>query len=237
MRLPALVVLTGTGLLFTAGCFGAPFADDQLSAVLTRMDETSATFKGLTADIKKIAHTEVINADQIDTGTFTVKRVGRGKELQMLLDLKEPDAKKILVTGTKAQEYILKNPTEVQEYDLGRKFRGMFDQFLLLGFGSNSAELRSAYTVKLGQPATDMVAGEKTTKILLVPKSEEMRQHIKQCELWISDARGITVQQKFYTGGGDYHLVTYTNIAINPKIGDLTLNLPHGVKTVKPLKD
>ena len=40
-----------------------------------------------------------------------------------------------------------------------------------------------------------------------------------------------------YTGGGDYQLATYTNIAMNPKLPDLKLDLPRGVKVRKPLKD
>jgi outer membrane lipoprotein-sorting protein len=157
--------------------------------------------------------------------------------MQMLVDIKQPDAKRVLVTGSKALVYILKNPKEAQEYDLTKKFRGMLDQYLLLGFGSNSRDLQAAYTMKLGQPPSETVAGEKTTKIELLPKSAEMLAQIKKCELWISDAKGIVVQQKLYTGGGDYQLATYTNQVTNPAIGELSLNLPKGVKITKPLKD
>jgi outer membrane lipoprotein-sorting protein len=113
----------------------------------------------------------------------------------------------------------------------------MFDQFLLLGFGSNSSDLRDAYTVRLGQPASEIVGGEKTTKIELIPKSQEMLASLKKSELWISDSKGIAVQQKMYTGGGDYVLATYTNMAVNPSLPDLKLDLPRGVKVKKPLKD
>lgn len=228
-------------LIFTAcpgamPMFGAPSAEDPLSAVLTRMDHAAATFKGLKADIKKVAHTEVINVDDIDVGTIMVKRGAKSRDLQMLVEFTQPEAKKLLVVGTKAQLYLLTNPKEVQDFDLTRKFRGMFDQFLLLGFGSNTAELRDAYTVRLGQPESETVGGEKATKIELIPKSKEMLASLKKSELWISDSKGIAVQQKMYTGGGDYILATYTNMVINPSLPDLTLHLPRGVKTVKPLK-
>jgi outer membrane lipoprotein-sorting protein len=201
------------------------------------MDKTAVTFKGLRADMKKVAHNNVIDVDETDIGTITVKRGARPKDLQMLVDIKQPDAKRVLVTGSKAWFYIVKNPNEVQEYDLTRKFRGMLDQYLLLGFGSNSRDLRDAYAVTLGQPATETVAGETTTKIELIPKSKEMLAQVKKCELWISDSKGIVVQQKLHTGGGDYQLATYTNLVVNPSIGELKLDLPPGVKTVKPLKD
>jgi len=235
--LHAVLVLIGTTLLPAVSGFGAPPADDLLAAALARMDETAVMFKGLKADMRKVAHTEVINADETDVGTITVKRGPKSKDLHLLVDIKQPDAKKVLVTGSKALVYILKNPNEVQEYDLSRKFRGMFDQYLLLGFGSNSRDLRDAYTVKLGQPASETVAGEKTTKIELIPKSQEMLAQIKKCELWISDSKGIAVQQKLHTGGGDYQLATYTNMTVNPSMGDLKLDLPRSVKTTKPLKE
>jgi len=183
-----------------------------------------------------VAHTEVVNADDTDLGAIMVQRGAKTRALHMWSDSGQRYAKKILVAGSKAQVYLLKNPTEVQEYDLTKKFRGMFEQFLLLGFGSNSKDLSSAYTIKLGEPASETIAGEKTTKIELTPKSQEMLASLKKCELWIADSKGIAVQQKVYTGGGDYMLATYTNMTINPSLPDLKLDLPKGVKVVKPLK-
>ena len=235
--LHALVVLIGTTFLWAVPVFGAPPADDPLTAVLARMDVTAASFKSLKADMKKVAHNGVIDIDETDIGTITVKRGVKAKDLQMLVDIKQPDAKKALVVGSRAWFYILKNPNEVQEYDLTRKFRGMVDQYLLLGFGSNSRDLRDAYAIKLGEPASETVAGEKTTKIELIPKSKEMLAQVKRCELWISDSKGIVVQQKLYTGGGDFQLATYTNLVMNPTVGELKLDLPPHVKTIKPLKD
>jgi outer membrane lipoprotein-sorting protein len=160
MRSPSsFVVLIATIILPVVPGFGAPPADDPLAAVLARMDATAAKFKGIKADMKYVTHTEVIDKDEIDLGTIAVKRNAKSKDLHMLVDFQQPDAKKVLVTGSKAWLYILKTPNEVQEYDLSRKFRGMLDQYLLLGFGSNSRELRDAYIVKLGEPATETVAG------------------------------------------------------------------------------
>ena len=100
---------------------------------------------------------------------------------------------------------------------------------MLLGFGSNSGDLRSAYTVTSG--GADSINGEKTFRIILVPKDAEVLARVKKCELWISD-KGWTVQQKFHTGGGDYVLSTYSGMKLNPIIADkeLKLELPRGVK-------
>ena len=100
---------------------------------------------------------------------------------------------------------------------------------MLLGFGSNSGEIRNAYTVTLG--GADSISGEKTTRIMLVPRDPEILARVKKCELWISE-KGWTVQQKFHTGGGDYVLSTYSAMKLNPTIADkdLKLELPKGVK-------
>ena len=56
--------------------------------------------------------------------------------------------------------------------------------------------------------------------------------------LWISDATGYPVQQKFFQSGGDYHFVTYSDLKINPDLPDsaLKLKLPKGVKREFPQK-
>jgi outer membrane lipoprotein-sorting protein len=221
-----LFVLNGTLLSLAAASLGAPAADTPLDAVLARLDEASATFKGLTADIRKMSHTDVVNVDDVDSGTIMVKRV-KPHDTHIRIDLTTPRRQSVTVGDGKVQIFYPQS-NEAQVLELGKN-RGVVDQFMLLGFGSNSAELKSAYTVTLG--GVDSINGEKTTRILLVPKDREILARVKQCELWISD-KGWTVQQKFHTEGGDYMLSTYSNMKLNPNIADkdLKLELPKGVK-------
>jgi outer membrane lipoprotein-sorting protein len=148
-------------------------------------------------------------------------------DTRIRIDFTSPRQQILTVGGSKA--YSFEPKTNVaQEYDLG-KYKGVVDQGMLLGFGSNSSELRSAYTVTLG--GADSINGEKTTRIVLVPKDKKVLAEIKKCEVWISD-KGWTVQQKFYQSGGDYVLSTYSAMKLNPIIADkdLKLELPKGVK-------
>jgi outer membrane lipoprotein-sorting protein len=208
-------------------------ADDELAAALARMDDAGASFKGLSANIRKVSHTAVINEDTVDTGTIYVKRP-KPHDLRMRIDVQPPNPKQVEFSGHLASVYYPKSNT-VEEFDLGKE-RAMVDQFLLLGFGSSSKELQNAYTIRLGGPET--VAGEKTTRIDLTPKSADVLAHLKKVELWISDAKGVTVQQKFYEPGGDYSLATYTNIKTDANIPDsaLKLNLPRDVHRQRPQK-
>ncbi|PWU03966.1 MAG: hypothetical protein C5B51_17660 [Terriglobia bacterium] len=221
-------VLIGT---ICAAC--AWTADPSLETTLAKMDQASAKFAGLTADLRRVAHTAVINEDSVDSGTVTMKRP-RPRDIRMLYDTKLPDPKQYAFDGRKGEIYLPKVQT-VQEYDLG-KYRGLLDQFLLLGFGSSSKELENAYTITYGGAET--IGGERTTRLELIPKSQEMLAHLKRVDLWIADTTGVPVQQKFYMPGGDYQLATYSNTKINPTIPDsaVKLNLPKGVKREYPGK-
>jgi outer membrane lipoprotein-sorting protein len=213
---------------------GASAADSSLQTVFSRMDQASARFKGLRADMRKLAHTEVINEDSVDTGTIVV-RVPKPHDLRMLIDFQQPDKKKVMIAGTKVDIYYPKTEI-VQEIDLGKNHRSQVEQFLLLGFGSNSKDLMDAYSVKFGGAET--IAGEATSRIELVPKSKELLAQFPKFELWISDQTGISVQQKMYQPGGDYSLATYTKMQTNVNIpeSDVKLSLPKGVHWEYPQK-
>ena len=213
--------------------YGAPRASGPLEAVFARIDGVASGFKGLSADVHKVSHTEVINEDNVDDGVMVVKRP-KPHEILMLVDLQKPDRKTVAVSGRKVEIYY-PNMKTVQEYDAGRN-RNLLEEFLLLGFGSTSADLQSGYTVRaIGQ---ETVSGEKTTRLELIPKSKDAQAHLRKVELWIADATGLTMQQKFHQAGGDYTLATYSNIKLNPNLPDsaLKLNLPKGVKRETPQK-
>jgi outer membrane lipoprotein-sorting protein len=216
-------------LLWSVAC--APGADN-LSAVFAKIDQAAAKFKSLTADIRRVTHTEVINEDTVDSGTIRLKRT-RPREMRMLIDLVEPDPKSVLVQGKKAEVYYPRIKT-VQEWDLGKN-RDLLDQFFLAGFGTTSHELQEAYTVRLA--GVETIAGQKTTHLELIPKSKEVLQHLKRFELWIADENGLPVQQRFVPAGQSV-LVTYTNLKVNADLPDsaLKLQLPKGVKREFPQK-
>jgi outer membrane lipoprotein-sorting protein len=220
-----LFVPIGTLLGLVSASMGMLAADPPLDAVLARLDQAAINFKGLTGNIRKIAHTDVVNVDDIDSGTIVVKRV-KAHDTRIRIELTDPQ-QIVTIGGGKVQVFKPKT-NEAEEVELGKN-RGVVDQFMLLGFGSNSGEIRNAYTVTLG--GADSINGEKTTRIILVPKDPEILARVKKCELWISD-KGWTVQQKFHTGGGDYVLSTYSGMKLNPIIADkdLKLELPKGVK-------
>jgi outer membrane lipoprotein-sorting protein len=211
--------------LWMAGICGAASAagTDELQATFSRMDQAAAKFKGLATEVTKISHIALLNEDDSFSGSMAVRRGPKQRDLRAVVDILHPDPKKVLLTGHKVEVYYPKTNTK-QIIDLDKKGSKMVDQFLLLGFGSNSAELQNAYKVELGGPET--VAGQKTVRLVLTPKSNEVLAKLTKVELWISDSLGIAVQQKFWEPGGDYELTTYTNVKLNPVPQELKWDIP-----------
>jgi outer membrane lipoprotein-sorting protein len=122
----------------------------------------------------------------------------------------------------------------VQIYDVGAK-RNLVDQFLLLGFGASSSQLKESYNVTYA--GMEMIGSDNTWHLQLVPKSADALKNLKKAELWISPNSGLPVQQKFTTSGtGDFTLVTYSNMKPNAPVSDkdLKLSYPKGVKVEHP---
>jgi outer membrane lipoprotein-sorting protein len=204
-------------------------AGGPLETALAKMDQAAATFKDLSADLKKTHYTAVIGEQTYDTGTILIKRP-KPHELLMRLDMKEPEPRQLAVDARKAEIYYPKNVL-VQEYEIG-KYKKLADQLLLLGFGTTSKDLAEGYSIALG--GSEEVNGQKTTLLELTPKSNEM--HLRKVQLWISDTTGLAVQQKFEQNGGDYDLATFTNMKINPNLPNsaLKLDIPKGAKREYP---
>jgi outer membrane lipoprotein-sorting protein len=196
------------------------------------MDRTAASFKTFSADLRSVAHTAVIDEDDISTGTILVKRANRG--MDMLMELTTPDRKSIAIHAQKAEIYYPKMKT-IEEYDISR-YRALADQFLLIGFGTSGKELAQAYNMKV--LGTDQVAGVEATRLELVPRSPEVLKNVRKLELWIPESADYPVQQKFYLAAGDYRLATYTNVRKNPPLtdSDLKIRAPRDAKRVFPQK-
>jgi outer membrane lipoprotein-sorting protein len=206
---------------------------EPLADVLARVDQAAAQFKGMRAKLKRVSYTAVIKDTSEESGTLAI-RAGKPGEMQVRVDLTSPDEKTWVFRGRKAELYIPKINT-VQEYDLGKQGR-LVDQFLLLGFGSRSQELSRNYTLSLG--GEDTVSGQKATRIELVPKSKEAREHLTKVEIWFPHTSGSPLQQKFYLTSGDYMLVSYADLRLEPNLPDtaVKLNLPKNVKREYPQK-
>ncbi len=197
------------------------------------MDHAAAAFRGMTASVRHVTHTAVINDDSTEMGTVKMRKVRAG-EVEGLIDFTSPDRKIYSFKGRKAQIYTPASKT-VQVYDLG-KHGEQLDQFLMIGFGTAKAELQRDYDISV--LSQDTVEGQATTHLQLIPRSKEALNYVKRMDLWISDATGYPIQEKLLQPSGDSLLVVYDEVKINPPLSeaDMRLDLPKDVNFLYPQK-
>jgi outer membrane lipoprotein-sorting protein len=181
-------------------------------AVLEMMDKSAKDFRTLTADIENVKYTAVVKDTSTETGQIFVRR-----DQKMRIEFTKPEARTILRTG---DSLFLYNPklNRVEEYDLGKN-RAMVDQYIRLGFGTKSEDLKKSYVVVVtGEEELDH---RKTVVVELTPKVDQIRSQINRIQMWIDEASWLPIQQKiFESGSGDYILFHYTSMMKNLKIND-----------------
>jgi len=199
-----------------------------IEGILGMMDKSAQDFRTLTADIEHIKYTAVVKDTSTETGHIFVRR-----DEKMRIEIAKPDLRTILRTGDSLFVY---NPkiNRVEEFDLGKN-RSMVDQYVLLGFGTKSDNIRKSYLVSVvGEEELDH---KKTVVLELTPKSDQIRNQIIKIQMWIDEASWLPIQQKFFeAGSGDYFLFHYINAMKNLKIGDgkFRQDWPKSVSRVKP---
>lgn len=207
------------------------FAAD-LDSVLAKMDAAAPKFSAMSADLVRTSYTKVLDDKSTETATMKLRR--KGRDIQVLIDITKPNPQTVAFAGKKAEKYFPKLNT-VQEFDLG-KYKGVVDQFMLVGFGTTGRDLAANYSVKYAGEET--VAGQKAYKLELVPKSSKMKENFSRLDLWVVEDGTYPVQQRFVQPSGDYNMATYSNVKLNPSLtdDDLKLKLPKGVKREYPQK-
>jgi outer membrane lipoprotein-sorting protein len=221
--------------VFFAGAL-APLATakDNLQEILARMDKAAGEFKSMTAQVTYLTHVDVLGDNTTETGTVTMKKVQPG-EVQGRFDFITPDRKTVTIEKRHVQQYLPKINT-LQIFDLD-KHGPQLDKFLMIGFGTSGTEIATAYDVTI--LASEQVNGKATTRLQLVPKNGDFKKYVQTLELWIPEQGDpYQVREKILEPSGDFRLVTYSDLTINPplKADALELKPPAGVKIDHPGK-
>jgi len=196
---------------------------DTLDGALNHLDRVGLHFEGMSAQLTYVKHTALVpDQDVTSTGEIKIKRPKSG-QLRGLIDFLTPDKKSVALNGSTASIYLPKMKT-VQQFDLG-KHKLLLEYFFLLGFGTSRRALEAEYSVSYG--GAESVSGGPTTRIFLVSKNPDVRRNISKFELWISDKTGEPIQQNLYEPNGDYNVLTYSGMKVNPKLSDAALTLKH----------
>jgi len=216
--------------LILAGAVPLAAAGGNVQEILARMDRAANDFKSMTAQVTYVTHTDILNENDTERGNVTMKKVLPG-ELQGKVEFTSPDPKVITFEKRRAQEYLPKIKT-LQIFDLA-KYGEQLDMLLGIGFGTSGTELAKGYDVKVLETENGSV------HMQLIPRAPDMKQYVQKLELWIpADGDPYPSREKIVEPSGDYRLVTYEGLKINPPLQPdaLQLKLPPGVRTEYPGK-
>src|SRR5713226_2281081 len=98
--------------------FISPANAETLDNVLRQMDQAAASFKSLTAHIRNVKYTAIVNDKTVDEGTIFVKRAKPRVSL-LLIEFSVPETYYVSILEKKAEIYRPKLAT-LEEYDISR---------------------------------------------------------------------------------------------------------------------
>ena len=199
-----------------------------LKQILEHMNENGKRLKTVSGNFEYTKVTVLVDDRSTENGQIFLRK---SKPPDLLLKFEKPDQKVILLRKNKAEMF---NPkiNQIQEYDLS-KHAGLVDQFLLLGFGTDSNELKKAY--RINYLKEENLSGDLTVQLDLTPRDPKVANQISKIQLWISEESWLPVQQKFFEPSGDYLLTRFSSVRFNPFIRSSTFRIdaPKDVKRVK----
>lgn len=218
-----------TSIFLLAALTGTSLAADETAAALSRMDKAAVNFRGMTANVLMVQYTKLLDDKTPQNGSIQMQRPKTG-EIRAILEFKGEQT--LAFAGKNLTLYYPK--TNVYSvYKASTLVGGALNQFLLLGFGTSGQELQRSYTITAD--GSEKIGGKTATKLMLVPKDAKVAEKLPKAELWIPEDAGYPMQQQFWEStSGNYRLLTYSDIKINPAIsGNLEFKPPAGAQKQK----
>jgi outer membrane lipoprotein-sorting protein len=199
-----------------------------LTEILSDMNEAAKRLKTVSANLDYTKVTVLVDDKSTESGQIFFRK---GKTTEIRIVFEKPESKILLFKRNKGEIYLPKI-NQIQEYDLGQK-SDLVQQFLLLGFGTDTSELRKAYNIKYIQE--DDLEGDTTVLLELMPRREAIATQIAKIQIWVNEESWLPAQQKFFESGGDYLIAHYSGVKVNRVLpgSDFELNAASGAKYVK----
>ena len=224
MKIPLSLVC----LLLPAFFPATPAQAQDVSATLGRMDQAAAQFHGMSADVTMVQYTRLLDDQTTQTGTVQMQRLKEG-EIRAILEF--PQEQTLAFSGKSLTIFYPK--TGVYQQYPASNLGNALNQFLLLGFGSSGRELKQSY--EIAADGQEKIGDRETVKLVLKPKNPKVAEKLPKAELWIPEDAGYPIQQQFWEPtSGNYRLLTYSNVKINPPMkGNLEFKPPSGARKQK----
>jgi len=211
----------------------ATLAAADLPTVMAKMNAAAPQFQGMTAKIRWVKYTRLVDDTNVESGDLWVKKDAKGA-VQLRIAFTEPVRKQIRIEKTTV-ELFNEAINQIEEYDLKAKGNQLYEG-LMLGYGVSGDDLKKRYDIKIA--AEESIDGQPTVKLAMTPKDADDRAAGKSVEMWISTKSWQPLQQKALEHSGDYRLVSYDTVKINPgvKASDLALDVSRAKSKPKRVK-
>jgi outer membrane lipoprotein-sorting protein len=205
-------------------------SNNDLSAVLAKMNQSSMRFKAAAGDFEFQSYQELVKETDTQRGQIYFRHRNKGVDAAFKIEGAAP--KQVVYKDGELLVYEEKIK-QITKRNVGSNKTDV-EAFLSLGFGASGDDLLQSYAVKMD--GWETVDGVKTAKLELTPKNEKMRQTYNKIVLWIDPERDVLLQQKFFESSGDYRLAHYTHMKLTDKISDdkFQLKTTGKVTTVQP---
>lgn len=199
-----------------------------LTVILAQMNEAARRLKTVSANLEYTKVTVLVDDKSTESGQLFFRR---GKTPEIRIEMEKPESKIILFKRNRG-EIFLPKINQVQEYDLEQK-SDLMQQFFLLGFGTDSSELKKNYDVKYLRE--EDLLDDTTVVLELTPNKANVAAQISKIQLWVSEESWIPTQQKFIEAGGDYLIARYSGVKVNLPLANskFDLDVPESAKRVK----
>ena len=198
-----------------------------LTEILSQMNEASKHLKTVSANLEYTKVTVLVDDKSTQSGQLFFRK----DKTAIRIEFQKPENKIILFKKNHGEIYLPKI-NQIQEYDLGQK-SDLVQQFLLLGFGTDTNELKKNYIPKYVQE--EDMEGDTNVQLELIPRKGSVATQISKIQLWVSEESWLPTQQKFFENGGDYTIAHYSGVKVNRVLSNSTfeLNAAPGAKHVK----
>ena len=219
----AVVLTLGLACWFPASGLAAGVNQEE---VLRQMEAAGRQVTNFSAAITQKKWTAVLK--EFDRGESGMLWYLRSKEGQSSLrrDIVAPETSILVISNGEALFYEPRIK-QARKYQLGNQKDKA--EFLVLGFGTTTRSLSDTYNILLlGEEKID---GRKAYMLELRPKSEKAAAYFPQIVIWVAEQIWLPVQQKLVEPNGDYLLIKFSELKLNPGIskGKFKLSLPPGV--------
>jgi len=228
-------------LLFAAGLF-APMSSGavppvprkgkippDLSQILARMSDAAKRLRSLSANLEYTNVTVVVNDKSTEDGRLFFRK---GKTPEIRIELQQPESKVVLLKKNRAEIYMPKI-NQVQEYNLEQK-SGLVEEFLLLGFGAETGDLRKSYDIKYLKE--EELGGDTTAVLELTPIKQSIAAQLTKIQMWVSEDSWMPAQEQFFQPSGDYMIAQYKAVKVNLKLPASAFELPPSAAGAKHVK-